>query len=106
VQPLYGDTAKPYNCSHTFIAIDASRVNGGRGVAAEVTSLAEVIRQSKRAPGVDTIFAPGDLERAKRSQHGDHVSLAQDLIDKLHQEAERAGLRLTLSSHPSPLKKP
>lgn len=106
VQPLYGNAATAYNCSHTFITIDASRVHGGRGVSTDVTALAEVIRQSKRAQGVDTLYAPGDLERAKRAQHGEHVSLAQELIDKLHQEAERAGLRATLSPLSSPVKKP
>jgi LDH2 family malate/lactate/ureidoglycolate dehydrogenase len=96
VQPLYGDAATPYNCAHTFITIDASRLHGGRGVDSEVSAFAQVIRQSKRAPGVETIYAPGDLERARRQEHAQGVLLGADLVDKLQQEAQRSGLKTRL----------
>ena len=96
VQPLYGDAAVAYNCSHTFMAIDAARAHGGQGIAAEVTDLAQAIRDSKRAPGVSTVYAPGDLERERRLQHAQGIPLSSDLVGQLHQEAEAAGLQQRL----------
>lgn len=96
IQPLYGDVAVAYNCSHAFIAIDAARAHGGQGIAAEVTDLAQAIRDSKRAPSVSTVYAPGDLERERRQQHAQGIPLSSDLVGQLHQEAETAGLKSRL----------
>ena len=85
-----------YNCSHTFMAIDAARAHGGQGIASEVTDLAQAIRDSKRAPGVSTVYAPGDLERERRRQHAQGIPLTSELVGQLHQEAEAAGLQQRL----------
>lgn len=97
VQPLYGAAATPYDCAHTFIAIDASRTGQGAGIAPQVTALAHSIRSSRRAEGVNRIHAPGDLERARRAELAGRCPLASELVDKLNQEARQAGIALQLA---------
>ncbi|OXR48219.1 lactate dehydrogenase [Pusillimonas sp. T2] len=88
VKPLFGDPAEPYNCAHTFIAIDASRLNGGRGIGQQVDNLANVIRHSEKAPGIERVYAPGDLERSRRAQHNDQCCLSADLVTRLRELAQ------------------
>ncbi|MGZ3198076.1 MAG: Ldh family oxidoreductase, partial [Croceibacterium sp.] len=92
VKPLYGELDKPYNCSHTFIAIDASRTAGGAGIAANVSALSSGIRKSRRAPGVDTVYAPGDLERARRRSSGGCCTLSQEVASQLNELGRAAGM--------------
>jgi LDH2 family malate/lactate/ureidoglycolate dehydrogenase len=96
VRPLYGDVDQPYNCAHTFIAIDASRVAGGTGIGTQVATFSQSIRDSHRAPGTETIYAPGDLERANRQKIAGNCALLPTLIDELNELAKAAkiGLRL------------
>lgn len=96
VRPLYGDLSEPYNCSHTFIAIDASRIAGGAGIGSQVAEFAQSIRDSRRAPGTETIYAPGDLERANRQRIAGHCVLHATLIDELNALAKAANSDLRL----------
>ena len=92
VKPLFGDPAEPYNCAHTFVAIDAARLNSGRGIGHEVDGLANAIRQSEKAPGIDRVYAPGDLERSRREQHDGQCPLSAELVSRLKVLAEANGL--------------
>ena len=92
VRPLYGELEKPYDCSHAFIAIDAGRLHGGAGIAPQVASFAQVIRDSRRAPGTERIYAPGDLERARHASNGEQCPISSDLAHKLNQLAAQAGI--------------
>lgn len=92
VKPLYGDAAQHYDCSHAFIAIDAQRANGGKGIGADVASFASEIRNSTKAPGTAQIYAPGDLERARRAQREAAVPLALALVAQIGQLAQQVGL--------------
>lgn len=92
VQPLYGETEKPYDCSHSFIAIDAARLNDGAGISQQVTSLARQIRESRPAPGTERIYAPGDLERTRHANHGDRSPISSELARQLNQLAIDAGI--------------
>jgi LDH2 family malate/lactate/ureidoglycolate dehydrogenase len=91
VQALYGELDKPYNCAHCFIAIDAQRTGGGQGIGNQADALAQVIRSSRKAPGNEQIFAPGDLERARRAQHVEGFNLPSDLVVTLNRLAEQTG---------------
>jgi LDH2 family malate/lactate/ureidoglycolate dehydrogenase len=71
VNPLYGDPAIPYDCSHLFIAIDAGHFCDPAWFRAQAASAAERIRQGRRAPGVPELFLPGEPEwRKKQASHG------------------------------------
>ena len=87
VNPLYGDPREPYRCSHFFLGIDPLAF-GAAELPRRVAKVQERTRKAKRAPGSETIYAPGDLERARRAANGEDAPVPQDVIHKL-KEAER-----------------
>ncbi len=88
---LYGDPAKPYGCSHLFIAIDPRRFGDTR-LDSRVKTFADRIRGSKRAAGTERIYAPGDLEQARLAQNGGDCPVAPDVVEKLKECATRLGV--------------
>jgi LDH2 family malate/lactate/ureidoglycolate dehydrogenase len=98
VRPLYTDLDKHYNCSHTFIAIDAARLGGSQAIGESADAFAETIRTSKKAAGTQRLFAPGEIERARRLEAGRGCSLPGEVFDQLDQLARRSnlGMRLTM----------
>jgi LDH2 family malate/lactate/ureidoglycolate dehydrogenase len=66
VRPLYGDPAEPYRCSHFFMAIHAGHFPVGDRFAERVRDQAMRVSRSKRGPGVERVYAPGELVWATR----------------------------------------
>ncbi len=87
---LYGDPAKPYACSHLFLAIDAASF-GISDLGSRVSLFSEKIRRSKRAPGTDRIYAPGDLERSRRVENSADCPVPPDILEKLKECGARVG---------------
>ena len=87
VNPLYGDPQQPYRCSHFFLGIDPAAY-GVENLPSRVSAVQRKTRNAKRAPGAETIYAPGDLERARRAVNGDECPVPAEVITKL-KEAER-----------------
>lgn len=100
VSPLYGDAAVPYDCSHAFIAIDASRLHAGSGIAGRVEQFAQGVRGSRPADPAVPVLAPGDLERGRRAQAHGRCTLPAELVARLDDEARRAGLSQRLADIP------
>jgi LDH2 family malate/lactate/ureidoglycolate dehydrogenase len=96
VTPLYGDPATPYRCSHLFMALDPARF-GIEELSSRVNAFLNRIRNSTRAPGVERIYAPGDLERARRAENAGECPLAPDVLAKLKQCAAKVGVERDLS---------
>jgi LDH2 family malate/lactate/ureidoglycolate dehydrogenase len=82
VNPLYGDPRQPYRCSHLFLGIDPAAF-GITDLGRRVGAVQEKTRNAKRAPGSDTLYAPGDLERARRMANGNECPVPPDVIEKL-----------------------
>ena len=87
VNPLYGDPKLAYRCSHFFLGIDAQAF-GIEDLPARVAKVQLRTRKARRAPGHETIYAPGDLERARSTANGNECPVPADVIEKL-KEAER-----------------
>jgi LDH2 family malate/lactate/ureidoglycolate dehydrogenase len=87
VRPLYGDPKVPYRCSHLFLGMDPAAF-GIDDLPQRVARVQDRTRNSNRAPGTDTIYAPGDLERARRAANQDECPVPPEVIQKL-KEAER-----------------
>jgi LDH2 family malate/lactate/ureidoglycolate dehydrogenase len=92
VQPLYGDAAVPYDCSHLFIAIDVAHFGDPAMFRAASAAAAERIRTGKRAPGVAQLFAPGEPEWRKREQARGEVDVAPAVAQMLIRLAGEMGL--------------
>src|SRR5690606_8334154 len=83
VQPLYGDPARPYDCSHLFIAIDLGHFGDAETLAARAAEAAQAVRDGRRAPGVDRLFTPGEPEWDRRRRAAGTVSLSPAVADML-----------------------
>jgi LDH2 family malate/lactate/ureidoglycolate dehydrogenase len=93
VSPLYGDPAEPYRCAHFFLAIDAGHFPAGDRFAQRVHDQAARVSASKRGPGVDRVYAPGELVWATRQGSADVCRLDAQTVKSLVETATRVGLR-------------
>jgi LDH2 family malate/lactate/ureidoglycolate dehydrogenase len=93
VRPLYGDASEPYRCAHFFLAIDAGHFPAGDRFAQRVEDQAARVSASKRSPGVDRIYAPGELVFATRQGSENVCRLDAQTVKSLVETASRVGLR-------------
>src|SRR5215471_1900346 len=92
VRPLYGDSAEPYRCSHFFLAIAVDHFPAGERFAHRVRDQAMRVSQSKRGPGVERVYAPGELAWATRKESGGLCRLDAPTLRSLIDTAARVGL--------------
>jgi LDH2 family malate/lactate/ureidoglycolate dehydrogenase len=95
VQPLYGDSRVPYDCSHLFIAIDVAHFCDLDWFRAQAANAAERIRSSKRAPGVSRLFTPGEPEWRRCDGSRGQVVVDAPVVAVLQRYAERLGVQPT-----------
>jgi LDH2 family malate/lactate/ureidoglycolate dehydrogenase len=88
---MRGDLSKPYNGSSLFLAIDVGHFRPIEQFAADVQAGAERVRHSKRAPGTDRLYTPG--ERAWESQRSaETVRIEASVLSALNNMAGRLGV--------------
>jgi LDH2 family malate/lactate/ureidoglycolate dehydrogenase len=92
VRPLYGNPAEPYRCAHFFLAIDAGHFPAADRFAQRVGDRAARVSGSKRRPGVDRVYAPGELIRATRQGSDGVCRLDAATMRSLIATATRVGL--------------
>jgi LDH2 family malate/lactate/ureidoglycolate dehydrogenase len=92
VRPLYGDPALHYQCSQFFLAIHIGHFPTAETFATRAQDQAARVSASKRAPGVDRIYAPGELAHATRLASGGVCTLSRPTLDRLIAAGARAGL--------------
>jgi LDH2 family malate/lactate/ureidoglycolate dehydrogenase len=92
VQPLYGDFAVPYDCSHLFLAIDVAHFCEIDVFRARAAAAAERVRTSRRAPGTNALFSPGEPEWRKRERADDHVKISAEVAEMLLRVAASLGV--------------
>jgi LDH2 family malate/lactate/ureidoglycolate dehydrogenase len=94
VQPLYGDPAKPYQCSHLFLAIDTGHFPAGDDFAARTAAQTVRVSASKHAPGVERVYAPGELAFTTRQQSAGTCRLSPETARSLIEAAAKVGVVL------------
>lgn len=92
VQPLYGDYAAPYDCSHLFIAVDVAHFCDLETFRQQAAAAAERIRNGARAPGVAELFAPGEIEWRRERAAGGVVALDEPVAAMLTRYAGELGV--------------
>jgi LDH2 family malate/lactate/ureidoglycolate dehydrogenase len=92
VRPLYGKASDPYLCAHCFIGIDVMHFCDLEQFKRRASGLAERVRHSKRAPGVERVFAPGEPGWSVRQENGDICPLAPDTVRQLKDLADKLGV--------------
>ncbi len=96
VRPLYGDPTIPYQCAQLFIAIHTGAFPGGANLAKRVNEQALQVANSRRAPGISRVYAPGELAQATRLANADTCTLSRQTFDSLIAAAKKAGIDLKL----------
>ena len=95
VQPLYGNFAVPYDCSHLFIAIDVAHFADPVGFRSAAAAAAERLRAGRRAPGVARIYAPGEPEWRRRESAAGQIQLDPAVAATLVRAAREMGVPAT-----------
>lgn len=93
VRPLYGDLSRPYQCSQLFLAIDVGHFPA-EDFPARARDHAARIGRSKRAAGIERVYAPGELAHATRLANGSTCTLNRQTVEGLIAAAQRAGVAL------------
>lgn len=92
VQPLYGDFAVPYDCSHLFVAIDVAHFGDAARFRAAAAAAAERLRNGSRAPGVAQLYAPGEIEWRRRQSASGQINLDPAVAAALVRAARELGV--------------
>jgi LDH2 family malate/lactate/ureidoglycolate dehydrogenase len=94
VSGLYGDPAKPYRCSNLFIAIHVDHfVDQAEFVQRAGAELGRVAA-SRKAPGVDRVYAPGELAHVARSRAQGRARVAPPALNSLVEAGAALGVDL------------
>lgn len=84
VKGLYADTAVPNDCAHAFLALDVSALGDGDDFAGRLADLVGQVTNSPRAPGVERVLVPGQIE-AERFAAAESTGVLVDagVLDRL-----------------------
>ena len=92
VHPLYGNAAVPYDCAHFFLAIHTGHFLPESTFSERVHAEAIRASHSKRSPGVNRIYAPGELVWATRKASKETCTLDSQTLRGLAEAAARVGI--------------
>jgi LDH2 family malate/lactate/ureidoglycolate dehydrogenase len=92
VQPLYGDPARPYRCSHLFLAIDVGHFGSPDAFAARAGLELKRVGKARRAPGVERVYAPGELAFATREAAAGRCRASAATLKNLVEVAQKLGV--------------
>ena len=101
VQPLYGDFAIHYDCSHLFIAIDVAHFCDATLFKSQVAAAADRVRSGRRAPGIRGLFTPGEPEWKRRQQAAGQVRIGPAVAEMLTKYANELKVPSTIFTEPS-----
>jgi L-2-hydroxycarboxylate dehydrogenase (NAD+) len=89
----FEDMDRPQGTGHVFIAIRNDLFIPEETFAQRMAELDRRVKALPTAPGVDRIFAPGELEATRAELNKKRgVPLTQDVVQNLRNEAERSGV--------------
>ncbi len=86
---MYWTMDQPQRISHTFLALEIERFIPLGEFKERVGEMLKAMRSGRKRPGVESIFAPGDIERlnaAQRVRHG--CPLTSDIENELRTLAD------------------
>ena len=93
------ELASPNNVSHSFIAINSSKICG-EGVAEErIKQMADTLRSAPKATGTEALYVPGEIEWNKYNQAlNNGLVLPQDVLDELIKLSNATGISLPIAN--------
>ena len=87
------DDTSATNTGQAIVAIDVAAFGNVAAFKGRVDALVRDLRGSRRMPGIERIWLPGEQSRAKRIAYArDGIPIAAELMRKLNQLAEELGV--------------
>ncbi len=83
---LYGNPPQENNVSHFFLALNIDAFADREEFLGQVRFMAERVRQSRKAPGVDALYTPGEIEWRREHERPEPTvtigrSVEKELLD-------------------------
>lgn len=94
VRPLFGKLDQPYNCANLFLAIHVGHFAEDAAFNERARASTETISTVERAPGIQRVFAPGEMAWQARASAQGNCALAPATYEALAGTARKAGLDL------------
>ena len=95
VKGLYADTSVPNDCAHFFLALDVESFANPQEFTSRLRELATQITDSDRAPEVDRLLLPGQLEAERHEQSEKQgIELDESTLTSINEAADLAGADL------------
>lgn len=94
VRPLYGDASQHYRSSQLFVAINTGHFLPETMFALRAKEETDRVTRSRRSPGVERVFAPGEMAHNARLRNGNRVKLSASTLSGLQDAAGAAGVEL------------
>ncbi|MEA4846329.1 MAG: Ldh family oxidoreductase [Clostridiaceae bacterium] len=93
IKDFYSDVSEQQNIGHLFGAIDISRFIGIDAFKEKMDEMINEIKNSKRAPGVDEIFLPGEHSYRNAERNGkEGIPIIESVIDDINDIGLKYGL--------------
>jgi LDH2 family malate/lactate/ureidoglycolate dehydrogenase len=93
VRSIYRNLDEPNDCSHLFLALDPAAFGMAGAFTEAVGRVTDDVHSSRRAPGTDRLYVPGEIEEGTAAQSQvDGIELEDAVLDELHAAAVTAGL--------------
>jgi LDH2 family malate/lactate/ureidoglycolate dehydrogenase len=86
------DATQPYNSSYLFIVLDIAHFRPLAGFQDEARAAAARVRASRRAPGVDRLFTPGEQSAEALGTNTGTIPLAEPVVRTLVARAGHLGV--------------
>lgn len=95
VNNMYENWEQPQNVGHLFIAVDINRFIPLELFKQRMDQYIREIKQEPKAPGVNEILIPGELEHRRTREQMEHgIELPLKVVEELAQIGERYGVEL------------
>lgn len=89
VKGLYADTSVPNDCAHFFLALDVESFANPQEFTGRLRELATQITDSDRAPDVDRLLLPGQLEAERYEQSEERgIELDESTLTSIDEAAD------------------
>jgi LDH2 family malate/lactate/ureidoglycolate dehydrogenase len=93
VRSLYREMEQRNDCGHFFLALDVEAFDGLDAYAERARAFAAAIHGARRAPGVERLYLPGEIEaEAARRSRADGVELDEGVLEQLDRLARDNGV--------------
>jgi LDH2 family malate/lactate/ureidoglycolate dehydrogenase len=95
VHSIFRDLENPNDCGHFFLALHIDHFGPSATFTSEIESMIQNVRSSRKAPGTERIFVPGEIEWDCSVRYSrDGIPLEPQVLTDLVRTAEGLGISM------------